>query len=91
MITLHFQFCSECAVVTSFLTFDLQADLVLGHAQDATGHTGVGALVLCSGLFDLQGAVDVSAVLTAIQPAALSILKPAHGEDTFRWVQGMKI
>ncbi len=35
------------------LTFDLQADLVVGGAQDAAGHTGVGALVLRSGPFDL--------------------------------------
>lgn len=70
------------ALVTSCLTFDLQADLVLSLSQDAVGHTGVGALVLYSGTSDLQGAVDVNTVLTAIQPTALSVLKPKHRENT---------
>lgn len=64
------------AAVRSFLTFDLQPDLVLSLAQNAAGHAGVGALVLSSGPFDLQGAVDVNTVLTTIQPTALSVLKP---------------
>lgn len=58
------------------LTFDLQANLVLCLAQEAAGHTGIGSLVLHSGPFDLQGPVDVDAVLTSIQTAALPILKP---------------
>lgn len=65
------------------LTFDLQADLVLSCTQDAVGHTGVGALVLCSSPFDLQGPVDVNTVLTTIQPTALSVLKPTHMENIF--------
>lgn len=64
------------------LTFDLQADLFAGHAQDVLGQARVGSLVLRSGSFDLQGAVDVHAVLTTVQPAALAILKPAHRENT---------
>lgn len=60
------------------LTFDLQAHLVLSRAQDAVGHAGVGALVLGLGPFDLQGPVEVDAVLATVQPAALAVLEPAR-------------
>lgn len=63
------------------LTFDLQVDLVLSLAQEVAGHTGVGAFILCSGPFDLQAAVDVNAVMTAVQVAALTVLKPAHTKE----------
>ena len=84
MMTLILRF-APIAAVLQCLTFDLQADLVLGWAHDAVGNTCVCALVLCSSPFDLQGAVDVNTVLTTIQPTALSILKP--GENTSTWVK----
>lgn len=64
------------------LTFDLQADLVVGGSQDAARHTRVRAFVLGAGAFDLQGAVDVNAVLTSVQTAALTVLEPARSHRT---------
>lgn len=70
------------------LTFDLQADLIVRRAQHAAGHAGVGPFVFGPGSLDLQGPVDVDAVLAAVEPAALSVLKPAHRWKTVRAGRG---
>lgn len=53
-------------VELSWLTFDLQADLILRRTQHAAGHAGIGAFVFGAGSLDLQGAVDVDAVLATV-------------------------
>lgn len=72
------------------LTFNLQADLFAGAAEDVLGHARVRPLVLHSGSLDLQAAVDVHAVVAAVQPAAQPVLKPARGEKTQRRERGNK-
>lgn len=53
-------------------------DLVLCGAEHVGCYTGVGSLVLSPGPSYFQGAVDINAVLPTVQPAALSVLKPAQ-------------